>query len=203
MIAFTRAALAIGACAATVGIGACDSTAATATPTPSVATGAPSDSAGSSSSATPDAAASAIVLAVADLPAGGPTLTQISDGEMSNQPTTDQRGFANAANTYRIEDDVLIDTSSQSAAADYPQLRDAAKAQVTTITTTSTPTGLGAQADEYIGTTSTGYSEIGIAFQEGDVVAVLLLEDSAGSVDPSYAMAVAQAQHQKIVDAAG
>ena len=34
-------------------------------------------------------------------------------------------------------------------------------------------------------------------------VAVLLLEDSAGSVDPSYAMAVAQAQHQKIVDAAG
>jgi hypothetical protein len=179
-----RAVVAIGACAATVGIGACGSSTTIATPTPS-----PS----------PSTAVAALALVVANLPVGGPTLTKISDGRMNNQPNTDQRGFANAANTYRIEDDVLVDTSTRSAAADYPQLRDATKIQVTTLSTSSTPAGLGSQVDEYIGRTSTGYSEIGITFQEGDVIAVLLLEDSAGTIDPSFAEAVARAQDQKII----
>ena len=198
----TRAALAIGACAASVGLAACGSGTSATTPSPRATLGAsPSSASSASASSTTSAAAAAIALVVADLPSGGPTLTQISDGEMGSQPTTDQRGFANAGNSYRIEDDVLIDTSTQSAAADYPQLRDATKAQITTITSTSTPSGLGSQADEYIGTTSTGYSEIGITFQEGDVIAVLLLDDSAGSVDQTYAEAVAHEQDLKILAA--
>jgi hypothetical protein len=199
----TRAALAIGVCAAGIGVAACGSGTSAATPSSHATVGAaPSSASPASASSTPSAAAAAIVLTVADLPQGGPTLTQISDGEMGNQPTTDQRGFANTGNSYRIEDDVLVDTSTQSAAADYPQLRDATKAQVTTITSTSMPSGLGSQGDEYIGTTSTGYSEIGITFQEGDVIAVLLLEDSSGAVDQTYAEAVAHAQDQKIRAAA-
>jgi hypothetical protein len=196
-----RVVVAIAACAIAAGIGACGSSTATTTPTPS-----PSDTSvlpSSSSSASPsaNAAASALALTLADLPVGGPNLTQISDGKMNNQPNTDQRGFANGGNTYRIEDDVLVDTSIQAATADYPQLRDATKSQVTTLTSSSTLVALGAQANEYIGTTSAGYSDVGITFQEGDVIAVLLLENSAGAVDRSFAEAVARAQYQKILAA--
>ena len=116
---------------------------------------------------------------VADLPSGGPALVQISDGRMNNTANTDQRGFANTGNTYRIEDDVVLDASTQTATADYPQLRDAAKTQFATVTTTSSPAGLGCQADEFVGTNSTGYSQVGIAFQDGDVIAVVLLVDAA------------------------
>lgn len=196
----TRAAL-VGACAISVAISACGSstTSATATPSPSGVFAVPS----SSATATPStsAAAGALALTLAELPTDGLTLTQISDGKMNNQPNTDQRGFANAANTYRIEDDVLVETSTQSAAADYPQLRDATKSQVKTLSSSLTPVGLGSQADEYIGTTSAGYSDIGITFQEGNVIAVLLLENSTGAVDQSFAEAVARAQDQKMLAA--
>lgn len=121
---------------------------------------------------------------------------------MNSTANTDQRGFANPDNTFRIEDDVLLDTSAQAASADYAQLRDAAKSQVTTLTSSSSPSGLGSEADEYVGTTSAGYSEIGIVFQEGSVIAVVLVVDSDGTVDQSFAEAVAQAQDQKIAQVA-
>jgi hypothetical protein len=204
MRAVVRAVTAIGACAATVGIAACGGATSTVTRSPTAAATPSSSVAASPSSSlattsTSNVAAAAVALTLTDLPPGGPALNQISDGLMNNQPNTDQRGFANVANTYRIEDDVLIDTSTQSAAADYPQLRDATKAQVTNVTLSSTPTGLGSQADEYVGTTSAGYSAVGITFQEGDVIAVLLLENAAGTVDPGLAIACARAQDQKIV----
>jgi hypothetical protein len=198
MIKFTRAATAIGACTAAAGLAACGSSSsiASASSSPSAV---PSSGATASPSATsPTLTPNALALTVVDLPSGGPTLMQISDGEMNNTADTDQRGFANTGNTYRIEDDVLLDTSRQAAAADYPQLRDAAKGQFATLTSSSSPSGLGAQADEYIGKTSTGYSEIGIAFQDESVIAIVLLVDSNGSVAPTYAEAVAQAQDQKI-----
>jgi hypothetical protein len=207
MRGIARSVIAIGACAAAVGVAACGSSTTSVTHSPSAAATTPSSSVAttpSSSSATTPAssvAAAAVALTLAELPPGSPVLNQISDGLMNNQPNTDQRGFANVANTYRIEDDVLVDTSTQSAAADYPQLRDATKAQVTNVSISSTLTGFGSQADEYVGTTSAGYSEIGITFQEGDVIGVLLLEDSAGTVDPALALAVARAQDQKIVAA--
>jgi hypothetical protein len=121
---------------------------------------------------------------------------------MHNTVNTDQRGFANAANTYRIEDDVILDASTQTATADYPQLRDAAKTQFSSITSTSTPSTLGCQADEFVGKTVNGYSQVGLAFQDGDVIVVVLLVNSAAPVDPAFAEAVATAQDQKIVAAA-
>ena len=60
---------------------------------------------------------------------------------------------------------------------------------------------LGCQADEFVGNTSTGYSQVGVAFQDGDVIAVILVVNSAATVDPAYAAAVALAQDQKIVAA--
>jgi len=199
----TRIALGLGACTLTVGLGACGSSSATDSPTP-IAIVVPSSSAfgtpSTSGSPTPSAAASALALTVQDLPSGGPLLAQISDGEMNATANTDQRGFANPDNTYRIEDDVLLDTTSQAASADYAQLRDATRSQVT-VSGSSAPTGIGSQADEYIGTTSAGYSEIGIVFQEGSVIAVVLIVDSSGTVEQSFAEAVAQAQEQKIASA--
>jgi hypothetical protein len=202
-----RAVVAIGACAATVGVAACGNSTTTITPSPSgVATtpsggGATTHSSSIGATPTSNVVAAAIALTLTDLPPGSPGLNQISDGLMNNQPNTDQRGFANAANTYRIEDDVLIDTSTQSATADYPQLRDATRAQVNSLSLSSTLTGLGSQADEYVGTTATGYSDVGITFQQGDVIAVLLLENAAGNVDPAFAIACARAQDAKIVAA--
>jgi hypothetical protein len=195
----TRVALAVGASALTVGLGSCGSPSATDSPTTSPLS-LPSSSASPSSGAlpTPSAAASALALTVQDLPSGGPLLEQISDGEMNSTANTDQRGFANPGNTYRIEDDVLLEPSSQAASADYAQLRDAVKSQVTTLSSSPSPTGLGSQADEYIGTTSAGYSEIGVVFQEGSVIAVVLIVDSSGTVAQTFAEAVARAQDQKI-----
>ncbi len=201
-----RAVTAIGACAATVGVAACGGATSAVTHSPTSAATPSSSVAASPSSSlattpTSSVAAAAVALTLTDLPPGSPALTQISDGLMNSQPNTDQRGFANVANTYRIEDDVLIDSSTQAATADYAQLRDATKAQVTNVTLSSTLTGLGSQADEYVGTTSAGYSAVGITFQEGDVIAVLLLENAAGTVDPGFAIACARAQDQKIVAA--
>jgi hypothetical protein len=201
----TRIALAVGACTLTVGLGACGSSSGTASPrvgataTPSnTAFGTPSSSASPALSAT----ASGLALTVQELPSGGPLLAQISDGEMNATANTDQRGFANPDNTYRIEDDVLLDTTPQAASADYAQLRDAAKSQVDTVTSSSSPSGIGSQADEYIGTTSSGYSEIGIVFLEANVISVVLIVDSNGTVAQTFAEAVARAQDQKIASSA-
>jgi hypothetical protein len=198
MIKFTRAASALGACAAAAALAGCGSPSGSASPSSSPLVGPSVSAAPSASANTPSAAASAITLTVTDLPSGGPTLAQISDGEMNNTANTDQRGFANTGNTYRIEDDVLLDTSDQAAAADYAQLRDATKSQLTTVSSSSSPSGLGSQADEYVGKTSAGYSEVGITFQHGSVIAIVLIVDSSGAVTPAYAEAVAQAQDQKI-----
>jgi hypothetical protein len=143
-----------------------------------------------------------LALTVSDLPPGGPALEQISDGEMNNTVNTDQRGFSNVANTYRIEDDVVLDASPQAASADYPQLRDTTKSLFAKVTSASSPATLGCQADEVVGTTSTGYSQVGVTFQDGDVIVVVLVVNSAAVVDPAFAAAVALAQDQKVVAAA-
>lgn len=143
-----------------------------------------------------------LALTVGGIPYGGPVLHQITDGEMNNTPNSDQRGFANASNTYRIEDDVVLDPSALTASADYPQLREAAKKQFVSATTVTSLGRIGCQADEFIGKTLTGYSQVGVAFQDGDVIAVVLVVNSAAPVDPAFAAAVALAQDQKITGAA-
>jgi hypothetical protein len=204
----TRTTMAIGACAVAILTAGCGPLPGVATATSDPRTGQPSPSGSSSGCANPQVTAATspvtqLALMVSELPPGGPPLEQISDGEMNKTANTDQRGFANAGNTYRVEDDVVLDASTQTAAADYPQLRDAAKTQFATITSTSSPANLGCQADEFVGKTATGYSQVGIAFQDGDVIAVVLVVNSAASVDPAFVAAIASAQDQKIVAAAG
>ena len=142
-----------------------------------------------------------LALTVGGIPPGGPVLRQITDGEMNNTPNSDQRGFANAGNTYRIEDDVVLDPSALTASADYPQLRDAAKKQFVSVTSVTSLGHLGCQADEFVGKTVAGYSQVGVAFQDGDVIAVVLVVNSAAKVDPAFAAAVALAQDQRITGA--
>ena len=201
-----RGALRIAGCGVAAATAGCGGTAALATASPAPTTAVPTAAATAAACANlqvnaAHSPAERLALTVADLPSGGPSLVQISDGRMNNTANTDQRGFANTGNTYRIEDDVVLDASTQTATADYPQLRDAAKTQFATVTTTTPPASLGCQADEFVGTNSTGYSQVGIAFQDGDVIAVVLLVDAAKPVDSIFAGAVALAQDQRIVAA--
>ena len=203
-----RKTLVIGACAAGVTLNGC-ALPGVPTSTPShraVALPAPA-TASPSACANPDVSASkspvtTLALIVDELPSGGPVLKQISDGLMNKTVNTDQRGFANTGNTYRIEDDVVLDPSTQAAMSDYPQLRVAAKSQFATVARSASLSGLGCQADEYIGKTAVGYSEVGITFQEGDVIAVVLIVNASGAVDPLFAAAIAHAQDRKVVASA-
>lgn len=138
---------------------------------------------------------------MSDLPSGGPSLGQISDGLLNSEANTDQRVFANGDNTYRLEDDLYVDTSVAAAASDYASFRDAAKGNVATISSQSSPSGLGSQDDEFIGTDASGRSIIAITFQEGTVVAAVLFVASTGTVDQSFAESVAQAQDHKLLAA--
>jgi len=199
--------LVIGACAAAVATAGCGGAARVATATSDPTSGLASASPSASVCANPQVTSATsritqLALTVRDLPPGGPPLAQISDGEMNKTANTDQRGFANTGNTYRVEDDVVLDTSTQAAAADYSQLRDAVKAQFATLTSSSSPATLGCQADEFVGKASTGYSQVGIAFQDGDVIALVLVVNSAAPVDAAFPTAVALAQDSKIVAAA-
>jgi hypothetical protein len=203
-----RTTLVVGACAVAVATAGCGGVASVATTsvTPSAAVPTTSTSAAPQACANPTLTSETspvtqLALTVTDLPPGGPALEQISDGEMSNTVNTDQRGFANVANTFRIEDDVVLDASPQAASADYPQLQTTTGALFTTLKDTSSPSALGCQAEAFVGTTSTGYSQVGIVFQDGDVISVILVVNSAATVDPAYAAAVALAQDQKIVAA--
>jgi hypothetical protein len=203
-----RRTLVVGACAVAVATAGCGGVASVATSsvTPSAAVPTTSASASPQACANPTLTSGTspvtqLALTVTDLPPGGPALEQISDGEMSNTVNTDQRGFANVANTFRIEDDVVLDASPQAASADYPQLQTTTGALFTTLKDSSSPAALGCQAEEFVGTTSTGYSQVGVVFQDGDVISVILVVNSAATVDPAYAAAVATAQDQKIVAA--
>lgn len=202
----TRTTIVIGACAVVMATTAGCDAAATSTASADPTSGAASPSTSANTCANPQVSSVTspvrqLALTVSSLPTGGPPLEQISDGQMNNTINSDQRGFANVGNTYRIEDDVVLDPSAVTASADYPQLRDAAQRQFTSVTSTSAPAHLGCEADEFIGKTVTGYSQVGVAFQEGDVIAVVLVVDSAAPVNPGFAEAVALAQDQKIVGA--
>jgi hypothetical protein len=202
----TRTTLVVGVCAVAVATAGCGGVTSVATTSLAPTGTVPSTSASPQACANPDVTSETspvaqLAITVSDLPPGGPSLEQISDGEMSNTANTDQRGFANVGNTFRIEDDVVLDASTQAASADYPQLPSTTRSLFTTLKTTSSPAALGCQADEFVGTTSTGYSQVGVVFQEGDVISVILVVNSAATVDPAYAAAVALAQDQKIVAA--
>jgi hypothetical protein len=181
-------------------VAACGGTAA-GTPTPSkTVSPTPTPSASPSSAPT---LASTLALVVSDLPAGGPSLSQISDGLLNGVANTDQRVFANSDNTYRLEDDIIPDSSPDAAESDYATIRNAAQSNVATLSSHVSPGGIGSQADEYIGKDASGRSIIAISFQEGSVIVACLEVASFGTVEQSFAESVAEAQDQKILDAGG
>jgi hypothetical protein len=196
----------LAACGGTTQPSVSGSASANESPSPGSASPTPSPSASSDQSPSPSSSgglAPSLALAESDLPTGGPSLSQISDGLLNNTANTDQRVFANSDNTFRLEDDILIDTSAAAATNDYSTFRDAAKGNVSAISSQSSPSGLGSQADEFIGTDSSGRSIIAISLQEGSVIVALLEVASSGTVDQSFAESVAQAQDQKIMAAGG
>jgi hypothetical protein len=206
-----RTTVVVGACALVTAMSACGATAtvvpAARNPTSVVPSSSATPSGSPSTCANPQVSSTIspvtqLTLTVSDLPSGGPSLEQISDGAMHSAANTDQRGFANVANTYRVEVDVVLDASTQTASADYPQFRQAAETQFASMTSSAPLPTLGCQADEFVGKTLEGYSQVGVAFQDGDVIAVVLVVNSSAPVEPAFAAAIAVAQDQKIVAAA-
>jgi hypothetical protein len=122
-------------------------------------------------------------------------LTQISD--TVPQSEADQRIFRDQFNTLHIEDDVQVYPSPGDATSDYGSALNGIKSAFTTLSGHTT-TALGSVSDEYLGTGKDGYSVVGIAFQEAEVIGVVFVEVASGTVDAAYAEAVARAQDQKI-----
>jgi len=170
----------------------------------STSTGGASATACAAGSSTPAPSASpsaaSLELTVADLPCAGPRLTQVSDGLLNNTPNTAQRVFANSGNTYRVEDDIIVDTSASQAHTDYQQFADAAKKNYASVSATSSPSGLGSDSTELAGTAPNGYSLLSIAWDEGSVLVALLFESSTGPVDQTFAEDTAHAQANLILN---
>jgi hypothetical protein len=125
-------------------------------------------------------------------------LSQVSDGLLGGKTDTDQRVFANADHSLAIEADLIVETTSSGVATDYPQIRDAAKGRVTTLSASSSPS-IGDHADEYVGLTTDGKHIVAIAFSRALTVDVVLIEvGGVTTLDPSYAEAVTAAMDSKI-----
>jgi hypothetical protein len=154
----------------------------------------------SSVSPAPSSAATSLALTPDRFPSGGPTLTVVSDGLLNNVPDTVQRVFANADNTYRVEDDIIIDSSATQAQSDYATWRDAAKKNVATVSSDQKPSGLGSSADEFVGTASNGHSIVAIAWANGSVLTAVLFESATTAVDQTYAEQTAAVQNDTITN---
>jgi hypothetical protein len=176
-------------------LAACSSSSSTPTKTP---TPSPTPTVSASPSASNNVAMN-LNLTEIEVPSNpsGP-LSQVSDGLLGGKTDTDQRVFANADHSLAIEADLIVETSSSVVATDYPQIRDAAKGRVSTLSTSSSPS-IGDHADEYVGTTTDGKHIVAIAFSRALTVDVVLIEVGGGTtLDPSYAEAVAAAMDSKI-----
>ena len=176
-------------------LAACSSSSSTPTKTP---TPSPTPTVSASPSASNNVAMN-LNLTQTEVPsnASGP-LSEVSDGLLGGKTDTDQRVFANADHSLAIEADLIVETTSSGVATDYPQIRDAAKGRVTTLSASSSPS-IGDHADEYVGTTTDGKHIVAIAFSRALTVDVVLIEvGGVTTLDPSYAEAVAAAMDSKI-----
>src|ERR1700730_5716923 len=158
-------------------LAACSSSSSTSTTTP---TPSPTPTATASASASNNVAMN-LNLTQNEVPsnASGP-LAEVSDGLLGGKTNTDQRVFANADRSLAIEADLIVETTSAGVATDYPQIRDAAKGRVTTLSASSSPS-IGDHADEYVGTTTDGKHIVAIAFSRALTVDVVLVESGAGT----------------------
>jgi hypothetical protein len=126
--------------------------------------------------------------------------TQKSDGLLGGTPNTDSRVFGNADNTLVVEIDLVADTSTSSATSDYTAYKTAASGQVTTQTSTSSPS-IAQQANEYAGTNSAGKNAVSISFVEGKFIAVVTMISTgtvSGATLTGAAEVLAQDQDTKI-----
>jgi hypothetical protein len=123
-------------------------------------------------------------------------MSQVDDGLLGSTPNTDARVFATSDNATRGEVDLAVDTSPTAASTDYAAYNSSAAKQVTTQSSTSTPS-IGDQANEYVGTDSNGHNIVSIAFTQGSVICVVTAA-STGSIDPTVIESLASAQQQKI-----
>ena len=125
-------------------------------------------------------------------------LSQLNDGLLGGKTNTDQRVFASADQSLAIEADIIVETTAAGVTTDYPQIRDAGKGRVTTLSASSSPS-IGEHADEYVGTTTDGKRIVVIAFRRALTVDVVLVEaGGTTSLDPAYAESVALALDSKI-----
>ena len=125
-------------------------------------------------------------------------LSLVNDGLLGGKTNTDQRVFASADQSLAIEADIIVETTAAGVTTDYPQIRDAGKGRVTTLSASSSPP-IGEHADEYVGTTTDGKRIVVIAFERALTVDVVLVEaGGTTSLDPAYAVAVALALDSKI-----
>jgi hypothetical protein len=152
----------------------------------------------SSASASPGSnKALAVAMSAGELPGPASSYAQASDSLLANTGNTDARVFASADGTVKVEVDVAVDTGAAAALSDYSAFDAAAAKQVPTQTAKSTP-GVGAKANEYVGTDASGSSVVSVAFVQGAVIAVVTEKAAAGTVDPTQVEAIAQAQAAKI-----
>lgn len=190
-----------GALASAGLIAACGSPAITS-PVVTPATPSPSPSASSSAGGGATNATLKVALSVSDLPSSLSSYVQTSDGLLGTTPNTDSRVFASSDNTTRVEIDIAGDTGASAATSDYSAYQSAAAKQVSTATSTSTPK-VGQQANEYVGTDSSGHSATSLSFVEGSYIVVVTMVSSSGTVDPTVVEAIAGAQDTKITSAGG
>jgi hypothetical protein len=176
-------------------LAACGSSTSTPTKTPT-----PSPTATPSASPTLSSnVAMNLNLTEAEVPASpiGP-LSLVNDGLLGGKTSTDQRVFATADRSLAIEADIIVETTSAGVTTDYPQVRDAGKGRVSTLSASSSPS-IGDHADEYVGTTTDGKRIVVIAFRRALTVDVVLVEaGGTTSLDPAYAESVASALDSKI-----
>jgi hypothetical protein len=178
---------------ATVLLAGCGSATTSPTARPSTAHASATSSPAASANANP---ALTVALSAGELPSSLGSMSQVNDGLLGSTPDTDARVFATSDNATRAEVDLAVDTSATAASTDYTAYNSSAAKQVTTPSSSSTPS-IGAQANEYVGTDTNGHNIVSIAFTQGSVLCVVTVV-STGSIDPTAIESLASAQQQKI-----
>jgi hypothetical protein len=178
-------------------LAACSSSTSTPTKTPT-----PSPTATATPSASPTLSSNVAMnlnLTEAEVPVSPiGALSQVKDGLLGGKTSTDQRVFASADQSLAIEADIIVETTPAGVTTDYPQIRDAGKGRVTTLSASSSP-AIGEHADEYVGTTTDGKRIVVVAFRRALTVDVMLVEaGGTTTLDPAYAESVATAMDSKI-----
>lgn len=140
-----------------------------------------------------------LVLTTAELPSSsGETWTQVADGELNGQASTHQRGWQNADNSQRIEIDVDVLPDVSSAASAWPSWCQTIQSKITITRSPQCPSNMSTACITNTGTTSDNKSESVFTWQDGSVLAALLLIKANGPVDESFSGDIAAVQDKKI-----